>query len=65
MATLDLTVVDGARSASYWAAKKKPEAWKLAAAAAAGKWELDTGFPEMTEAEFDAAIQAAGEIRIG
>ncbi len=50
---------------SEWARAKKPEAWKLAGAVAAGKWELEVGFPSLTESEFDAAIQAAGDIRIG
>lgn len=48
---------------SQWAAQKKPEAWQFAAASAAGRWEPE--FPALTEDEFDAAIKAASEIRIG
>jgi hypothetical protein len=46
-----------------WRAQKKPDAWKFAAAMQAGKWE--ERWPQLTEDEFDAAIKAAGEIRIG
>jgi len=53
------------RPVSEWVRAKKPEAWKLAAAAQAGKWELGTGWPAISEEDFDAAIKAAGEIRIG
>jgi len=51
------------KSVGEWSRAKKPAAWKLAGAAHAGKWEDE--FPVITEAEFDAAIQAAGDIRIG
>jgi len=36
---------------------------RLAGAAAAGRWEDD--WPQLTEAEFDAALQAAGEVELG
>jgi hypothetical protein len=44
------------------AAQKGSEGWRVAAAAAMYGWAKGR---EVTEAEFDAALQAAGEIRIG
>ena len=53
------------RPVSDWVRAKKPAAWKLAGAVQAGKWELEVGFPLLSESEFDAAIAAVGDIRIG
>jgi hypothetical protein len=49
--------------AAQWAAQKKTDAWKFAGARSASRWEDE--FPSLTEAEFDAAIQAVCDIRIG
>lgn len=51
------------KPAAEWARLKKPEAWKLAGAQQAGKW--DAQWPILSEDEFDAAISATGEISIG
>jgi hypothetical protein len=45
-----------------WVLAKKPEAWRAAAARAMRGWAI--GF-EVTETQFDEAMTAAGEIRIG
>jgi hypothetical protein len=51
------------KSPPDWRREKKPDAWAFAGARQAGKWE--ERWPLLTESEFDAAIAAAGDIRIG
>lgn len=50
------------RAIEAWAEEKRAEAWRLAAARAMRGWAIGR---ELTEQEFDAAMKAAGEIRIG
>jgi hypothetical protein len=45
-----------------WVATKKPEPWRAAAARAMRGWAIGR---EVTEAEFDEALKAAGEIVCG
>jgi uncharacterized membrane protein AbrB (regulator of aidB expression) len=45
-----------------WAEAKKPAAWLVAAARAMRGWAIGR---EVTEAEFDDAIHAAGTITLG
>jgi hypothetical protein len=45
-----------------WADAKKPAVWLIAAARAMRGWAIGR---EVTEAEFDDAIQAAGSIALG
>lgn len=44
-----------------WLGRKRPEAWKHAAAGAMNRWPIGA---ELTEEEYDAAIQGAEHIRI-
>jgi hypothetical protein len=50
------------RTFEAWAAEKKTAAWQAAAARAMRAWAIGR---EVTEAEFDEAVRAAGEIRLG
>lgn len=45
-----------------WAAEKRPAAWLTAAARAMRGWAIGR---EVTEAEFDDAIHAAGSVTLG
>lgn len=44
-----------------WAAEKKTPDWLLAAAAASHQWPIGR---EMTEAQFDAAVEAAANLKM-
>lgn len=46
-----------------WAAQKKTPAWAYAGAGSIGRWEAE--WPLLTEAEFDAAIEAFTGAEIG
>lgn len=45
-----------------WAKAKQPELWRYRAAKALRDWPIGA---EVTEAEFDEALKAAGEISLG
>jgi hypothetical protein len=50
------------RAFEAWVEAKRPEAWRSAAARAMRGWAIGR---EVTEAEFDEALEAAGAVRIG
>jgi hypothetical protein len=54
--------VDERKPFEIWAAEKKPAPWQANAARAMRGWAIGR---EITEAEFDDAIQAAGQVAIG
>jgi hypothetical protein len=60
---VDTKAAEPKKSVGEWAREKKPAEWLLAGARAGGNWEDE--FPVLTETEFDAAIAAVADIRIG